>query len=149
MQQGIQHKYRFMEWLDIDGSGMVTECAIMKKTPAGDVFFFPLRSLDMVDLQRFKAIISHAEAGMYDELWRLLEQKTLGNGVNALVYFNQLVKQRTANGTILPFGTNKQSVFMAPPVEQPAPQPSTVKAAAPAQQAESFDNLAKPTAPKK
>ena len=141
----MQHKYRFMEWLDIEGNGMLTECAIMKKTPAGDVFFFPMSSLDSIDLQRFKTIISHPEANMYDELWKLLEQKTLGNGINALTYFNQLVKQRSTGGVILPFGTNKQSAFIQHQAPMQAPlQTAPLKPDAPV---ESFDNLAKPKGP--
>ena len=140
----MQHKYRFMEWLDIEGNGMLSECAIMKKTPAGDIFFFPMSSLDSIDLQRFKAIISHPEANMYDELWKLLEQKTLGNGINALTYFNQLVKQKSTSGVILPFGTNKQSAFMVP---QPAPVQAPLQTAPLNNPAENLDNLAKPKGP--
>jgi hypothetical protein len=35
------------------------------------------------------------------ELYDLMAQKTLGNGMNALAYFHQLVRQLTPNGKVM------------------------------------------------
>ena len=131
--------YKFIEWMDIDGTGMLSECAILKKFESGDVYFFPLSSLDFIDKQRLHSIITGRNATMYTELWQLLEQHTLGNGSNALMYFNQLAKQRTLTGQVLPFGSGKLSGPQRPMAPAPAPM---------GQQTEpSFDAVAKPAAP--
>ena len=105
----VQSRYRFLEWLDLDNTGMLSECAILKKFDNGDVYLIPLESLDVIDKQRLKAILLDRNAQLYDELWKVLEQKTLGNGMNALLYFNQLAKQLTPSGKVLPFGSNKRT----------------------------------------
>lgn len=105
----VQSRYRFLEWMDLDNTGMLSECAILKKFDNGDVYFIPLESLDVIDKQRLKAILLDRNAQLYDELWKVLEQKTLGNGINALLYFNQLAKQLTPSGKVLPFGSNKRA----------------------------------------
>ena len=110
MVQAVQSRYKFVEWLDLDGTGVLSECAVMKRFPNGDIYYFTLDSLDAIDKQRLKTILVNRNATLYDELWKVLEQNTLGNGVNALIYFNQLVRQITPSGTILPFGTNRHSV---------------------------------------
>jgi hypothetical protein len=132
-------KYRFIEWLDIDGTGMLVECAIMKKFDNGDVYFIPLSALDMIDKQRLHGIITHRNAGMYTELWQLLEQNTLGNGANALNYFNQLAKQLTASGQVYPFGSGKLSA--------PRAAPQIPISAKKADATPNFDDVAKPASP--
>jgi len=101
----MQGKYRNLEWLEIEG-GVLTECAVMKRSTDGHVWFFPVASLDMVDKSRLLNILRNRNAELY-ELWDLMSQITLGNGVNALTYFNQLVKVLTPAGQILPFGGGK------------------------------------------
>jgi hypothetical protein len=145
----MQTKYRFIELMDVDNNGLLSEVAIVKRFPNGDIYFIPLQSLDAIDLQRLKIIITHQDAALYDELWKLLEQRTLGNGMNALIYFNQVVKHRTPNGQILNYGSGKLSYTIQQPVTQ-QPQPNVQQApAAPVMQApaepESFDAIAKPT----
>lgn len=135
-------KYRFIEWLDIDGTGMLVEVAVMKKFESGDVYFIPLSSLDHIDKQRLHAIITNRNAGMYTELWQLLEQNTLGNGANALTYFNQLAKQLTTSGQVLPYGSGK----LSGPRQGPAPAPITPQSATVAPPP-SFDAAAKPATP--
>ena len=138
-------KYRFIEWLDIDGTGMLVEVAVMKKFESGDIYFIPLSSLDHIDKQRLHAIITNRNAGMYTELWQLLEQNTLGNGANALSYFNQLSKQLTTSGQVLPYGIGKLSgPRQAPP---PAPIAAPPAQAAPVAPPPSFDAAAKPASP--
>lgn len=84
-------------WIDLDGNGMFTECAVMKQDRLGNVYFFPLTSLDTVDKGRMARIVQNRNAQNF-ELWELMEQITLNNGVNALTYFHQLVEMITANG---------------------------------------------------
>ena len=116
-------KYRNLEWLELEG-GIMTECAIMKKTPDGHIWFFPVASLDMVDKTRLLNILRNRNAELY-ELWDLMSQITLGNGINALTYFNQLVKVRTPGGQILPFNSGKYGAISAP-VQYDAQDPQAI-----------------------
>jgi hypothetical protein len=72
----------------------------MKRDPANNVYFFPLASLDNVDRQRVANILSNRNAATFD-LWDLMSQITLNNGINALTYFHQLVKVLTPSGKIM------------------------------------------------
>lgn len=108
----MQGKFKGIEWLELEG-GIMTECAIMKKSLDGHVWFFPIASLDMIDKQRLLNIVRNRNAELY-ELWDLMSQITLGNGVNALTYFNQLVKVRTPAGQILPFNSGRYGTPAAP-----------------------------------
>lgn len=159
MVQAVQTRYKFIEWLDLDGTGVLTECAIMKRFTNGDTYYFTLDSLDSIDKQRLKTILVNRNSTLYDELWKVLEQNTLGNGVNALIYFNQLVKQLTPGGQILPFGTNRHSAVnynytpigtenlqSTPEVSAPTP---TMAAPAPQAAPQSFEQVTKSTAPGK
>jgi hypothetical protein len=107
--------YRHIEWLDLDNNGILIECAIMKRFGNGDTHFFQLRSLDLIDKQRLRLILTHPNAALYAELWQLLEQHTLGNGLNALEYFNQLVKIRTPSGQIVSAGTGRRGYIAQTP----------------------------------
>lgn len=135
----IQSKYPFVEWLDLDGSGVLSECAVMKRFPNGDVYYFPISVLDRIDLKRLHQILTDRNVQLYDELWKVLEQRTLGNGRNALDYFNQLVKRRTAAGHILPFGS-RQQVYSQPQTTR------TNVMQQPTEDAPSFDHVAMPQA---
>lgn len=96
----MQGKYPHIEWLDLYNNGVVTECAILKKDPEGNVYFFPVNTLDMIDKKRLLDIVTNRNAHLY-ELWDLMHQITMRNGVNALVYFNQLAKVLTPSGAII------------------------------------------------
>ncbi len=93
-------QYPHVEWLELYGDGVLHECAVMKRDAAGNVLFFKTNDLDQIDRRRLAGILMDRNARNF-ELYDLMAQKTLGNGVNALVYFSQLVKQLTANGKIL------------------------------------------------
>jgi hypothetical protein len=109
MSTTVQGKFgNHVDWMELE-DGVLTECAILRRLGNGDVYYFPIQSLDMIDKQRLRNIVMNRNAGLY-ELWDLMSQITLGNGVNALLYFNQLVKVRTAGGAIVPFGTGRVGV---------------------------------------
>lgn len=115
---GIKGKFPHIEWLELEG-GVLTECAIMKKSPDGHIWFFPVKTLDAIDKQRLLKILQNRNAELY-ELWDLMSQITLGNGVNALTYFNQLVKVLTPTGQILPFGSGQYGVSAPASQYQPS-----------------------------
>lgn len=117
-EKTIPGKYPHTEWLDLGQNGVLIECAIMKRFPNGDTFFISLESLDRIDKTRLLRILQNRNVTMY-ELWDLMDQVTLGNGVNALVYFNQLAKVRTASGQIMPFSTTRRGMG---PISIPQPQ---------------------------
>ena len=84
-------------WIDLEGKGMFTECAVMKRDRMGNVYFFPLKALDKVDKGRMARVVKNRNANSF-ELWDLMSQITLNNGVNALEYFHQLVEMITPGG---------------------------------------------------
>lgn len=93
-------QFPHIEWLDLQNNGVLTECAVMKRDGNGNIYFFPVTSLDSVDKQRLRNILTGRNARNFP-LWDLMQQVTLGNGVNALEYFHQLVKVLTPNGQII------------------------------------------------
>ena len=94
MEQGsMPHIY----WIDLANDGVYTECAVMKRDVQGNIYFFPLNVLDKIDKGRMARILSNRNANAF-ELWDLMSQITLNNGVNALEYFHQLVEVVTPNG---------------------------------------------------
>jgi hypothetical protein len=93
-------EYPHIEWIELHGDGIMHECAVMKRTADGSVLFFKTNDLDSIDKRRLAGILMDRNARSF-ELWDLMANKTLGNGVNALVYFSQLVRQLTSNGKIL------------------------------------------------
>jgi hypothetical protein len=93
-------EYPHVEWIELNGDGIMHECAIMKRDGQGNVLFFKTNDLDEIDKRRLAGILMDRNSKNF-ELWDLMANKTLGNGVNALIYFNQLVRQLTTNGKIL------------------------------------------------
>lgn len=92
--------YPHIEWIDLKNDGVLVECAIMKRDPNGNIYFFPLKFCDTVDKRRLFKIITNRNANMY-ELWDLMSNMTLGNGMNALEFFHQFVRVLTASGKII------------------------------------------------
>jgi hypothetical protein len=92
--------YHHIEWIDLAGDGVLHECAVMKQDPNGNILFFKTNDLDEIDKKRLAGILTDRNAGSF-ELYDLMAQKTLGNGVNALAYFHQLVKQLTPSGKVM------------------------------------------------
>lgn len=94
MYQGsLPHIYH----IDIKNDGVFVECAVMKKDVNGNVFYFPISSLDSIDRRRLVKILNNRNAATM-ELWDLMDQVTLNNGTNALQYFHQLVNMLTPSG---------------------------------------------------
>lgn len=94
MQPGnLPHIY----WIDLNNDGVYTECAVMKKDGLGNVYYFPLNALDEIDKRRLARIVTNRNAKHF-ELWDLMSNITLNNGVNALTYFHQLVQVMTPSG---------------------------------------------------
>ena len=89
-----------VSWVDLSNNGTLTEVAVVREDTNGNVYFFELNKLDAIDRQRFFNIISKRHAAQFP-LWDLLSQHTLGNGMNALDYFHQLVKIITSSGSII------------------------------------------------
>ena len=95
IQKSTEHPH--IEWIELHADGILHECAVLKRDGLGNVFYFKTNSLDTIDKQRLAAILSDRNANNF-ELWDLMSHRTLGNGVNALAYFHQLVKVLTPNG---------------------------------------------------
>lgn len=89
-----------VHWIDLLGNGVMEECAVIKQDGRGNVYFIKIASLDVVDRRRLVKILRRPKGGEF-ELWDLLSTVTLGNGMNALTYFHQLVRVRTPNGEII------------------------------------------------
>jgi len=84
-------------WIDLRQDGTFTECAVMKRDKLGNVFYFPLTAIDDIDKKRLHKIVTNRNA-VHFELWDLMSNITLNNGVNALSYFHQLVRVMTPAG---------------------------------------------------
>lgn len=92
-------KFPHIEWLDLKGDGLMHECAIMKRDEHGNIYYFELGKCDGIDKQRVARLVRNRNAENF-ELWDLMSQTTLNNGVNALTYFHQLVKIISPDGVI-------------------------------------------------
>jgi len=90
-------EYPHLAWIDLQNDGVLHECAIMRREPSGNILYFKTNSLDSIDKRRLAGILMDRNARNF-QLWDLMANKTLGNGVNALTYFHQLVKQLTPTG---------------------------------------------------
>ena len=101
---------------DVDDSGLLKEVALVKKFKDGTIYYIEVDSLHLVDKGRLKKIVTSQHADKY-ELWELMSQSKLSNGLNALEFFhsnNVKVKRpkgaRAATGSLgdVPaYGTDK------------------------------------------
>jgi hypothetical protein len=87
-----------IKWVELS-PGRMTECAIMKQDQYGNLFYFEVGKLDQIDRKRLFRLITNRHASSM-ELWDLMSNHNLGNGMNALAYFHQLVKVITPDGII-------------------------------------------------
>ena len=116
-------QYPHVEWIDLKADGVLVECAIMKRDPNGNIYFFPLKFLDSVDKRRLFRIITNRNAAMY-ELWDLMSNITLGNGVNALEFFHQFVRVITPSGQIINPTTGQVGAAAEGALMRPASDPA-------------------------
>lgn len=102
-------EYPHIEWIEVNGDGILHECAIMSRDRAGNILFFKVNDLDDIDKRRLAGILMDRNA-RHMALWDVMLNRTLGNGVNALGYFNQLVRMLTPNGKLLDPRSGQQGV---------------------------------------
>lgn len=93
---GLPH----VEWIDLKGNGVLIECAIFKEDGFKNVYYLEIPNLDNIDKTRLARMLRSRNAETF-ELWDLMSQVTLNNGLNALDYFHQLVKVITPDGVIM------------------------------------------------
>ena len=87
-------------WIELQrGTGVYTESAVLKKDKLGNIYFIKLKSLDDVDRRRLANILTNRNSKSF-ELWDLMSQVTLGNGIGALNYFHQVVEVLSPNGIV-------------------------------------------------
>jgi hypothetical protein len=101
---------------DVDDSGLLKEIALVKRFSDGSIYYIEIDSLHAIDKSRIKKIVTSQHADKY-ELWELMSQSKLSNGMNALDFFhsnNVKVKRpkgaRASSGsleTVPAYGTDK------------------------------------------
>jgi hypothetical protein len=96
----MTREYQHVQFLDLYGNGLMEEVVVIKEEVNGDKYFIQTHGLDLVDLERLRTIIDRRDSNLYP-LWDLMSQTMLRNGMNALEYFDQLVRVKTAAGPII------------------------------------------------
>lgn len=81
-ETGMRHVY-FIDWAD---TGILREMAVLKEFDDGTIHAVDVALLHPIDKARLKKIITSVHADKY-ELWELMSQSRLPNGLNALDYF--------------------------------------------------------------
>lgn len=111
-------EYQHVQYLDLFGNGILKEVVVVKEEVNGDKYFIETETLDMVDLERLRNILDKRESNLFP-MWDLMGQTMLRNGMNALEYFHQLVRVKTAAGPIVQPGRSGTNVVQ---VRVPAAQ---------------------------
>lgn len=103
----MSQKFQHVRWIDIQKNGVAKEVLVLNEDKSnGDLYFIPVEHLDDIDKQRVVGILRSRDAQHYP-LWEVMAGTTLRNGMNALIFFHQLVKVRTAQGQILAPGRGR------------------------------------------
>ena len=89
----IPHVYR----IDLYNEGLAHECAVLSTDKFGNTYYIKISDLDEIDRTRIGKILQHRYINQLP-LWDVMSQTTLKNGMNALDYFQQLVKAITPAG---------------------------------------------------
>jgi len=89
-----------VKWIDLKDDGVLYECAVFKEDDFGNTYYLEIAHLDAIDKSRLSRILYSRNAETF-ELWDLMSQVTLNNGMNALDYFHQLVKVISDRGVIM------------------------------------------------
>jgi hypothetical protein len=93
----LRHIY-VIDWND---DGLLKEFAVVMETPDGSIWGIEIEKLHPIDKRRLKKVISSIHADKY-ELWELLSQSTLSNGMNALDFFHaNYVKVKRPRGAVV------------------------------------------------
>lgn len=95
--QGRSTQYPHIEWVDLYDNGILEEVAVLNRDQNGNLNYIKISELDRIDRNRLVNIVKSRHANQMP-LWETMSTITLNNGVNALTYFHQLVKQKTASG---------------------------------------------------
>jgi len=120
-----QRTYRHYVSMDLYGNGVAHDILLMKEDKeVGDVYFIKVEDLDEIDRARIRQILGRRNANTMP-LWDVMSQVTLKNGMNALTYFHQLVKVRTASGQIINPSAARRGMTQVKPAQKAAPQPNT------------------------
>ncbi len=90
---------KHVDYLDVEDNGQLREVAVVKRWEDGSVSYIDVSLLDNVDKGRLKYIIEGVHADKY-QLFELLSQARLNNGLNALDYFHPIVKMKRAPGHV-------------------------------------------------
>lgn len=72
---------------DVEDSGLLKEIAVVKQFKDGTIYYIDIDPLHPIDKARIKKIVSSQHADKY-ELWDLMSQSKLSNGMNALDFFH-------------------------------------------------------------
>lgn len=84
--------------MDINDTGILEEVAIVADFPDGTVCYVQIANLHQIDKARLKKVVTSQHANKY-QLWDLMSQSRLSNGLNQLDYFHQnFVKQKRPKG---------------------------------------------------
>jgi hypothetical protein len=73
--------------VDIDDTGLFKEIAIVKEELDGTLYYIDIDALHSIDKSRLKKVVTSMHADKY-QLWELLAQSQLSNGMNALDFFH-------------------------------------------------------------
>lgn len=114
-------EFPHVEWFELRGDGILHECAVMKRDPHGNVLYIQINNLDDIDKRRLATILADRNARQF-ELWDLMAQRTLGNGINALEYFHQVVKVLTPQGKVIDPRQGQLGIAAAGSVDLNKPQ---------------------------
>lgn len=80
-------QYKHIEHIDVNDDGILEQVAVVKRWEDGSLSYIDISTLGDIDKGRLKAIITSQHADKY-ELWELMDQTTLSNGLNALGFFH-------------------------------------------------------------
>lgn len=103
-------EYTHVQYLDLFGNGLLEEVVVIKEESNGDKHFIQTKILDEIDLARLRQILDKRDSSHY-AMWDLMSQTMLRNGMNALEYFHQLTRIKTAAGPITQGGRSGQRMI--------------------------------------
>lgn len=83
--------------IDIQDNGILREVAIVKEGDNGSLYYLDIALMDNTDKARLLKLVMSPHADKY-ALWDLMSLERLPNGLNALDYFHQMVRQKVAPG---------------------------------------------------